>query len=161
MTQDIWAADSFQCSISFWSTAISIKSTVAWLYCTHTLYVMGYLYYTELRKVLMTIQLATVIWLAYFLPKSFELKVSNKTTAVLALIPTIVLALTPYCTINYCQGDNLSYCIVKSFDVWLHWEISLLYSYGFYYIVKNMWYAKQKQLVAVKSVLPIKVESML
>ena len=53
----IWIAGSFQCSISIWSTAISNKSTVAWLYCMHTLYVIviyiytvgvGYLcYYTE------------------------------------------------------------------------------------------------------------------
>ena len=81
MLQDIWAAGSFQCSIP-WSTAINIKSTVAWLYCTH--YVVCLLY------------------------------------------------------------------------TWLVYDI-ILSSYSFYYIVKNMWYAKQKQLVTKKRALPSKL----
>ena len=120
----------FHCSISFYSTAISIKSTVAWLYCIHMPYVMA-------------ISTVGVDYLCYYTESEVKPRTSVNNKGILQLATVIyVTALFPtlkiWVELVYCVGFNtnisvdfnISYCtvtreitklFVKSFDVWLHW----------------------------------------
>ena len=84
------------------STAISIKSTVAWLYCTHMLYVISLLlHWVQGTVLIIKISYNYLQWynrlISHLKNLSWRYLIKD---VVLTLTPTIVLVLTLYCIHN-------------------------------------------------------------